>query len=124
MQGQQKNQQELFTYVDLAKLVPMNHLLRRIEKVLDLGFIRNLTKKYYSDGGRPSIDPEIYFRIQLIAYIYGIDSERQLCEEICLNIAYRWFCHLSMQDEVPDHSSLTRIRDRFGESFFEEVFKE
>ena len=124
MQGKQNYQPELFSYLDLDKLITKRHLLRRIDRVLDLGFVRELTKGYYSqEKGRPSIDPEVYFRIQLIGYIYGIESDRQLCEEIQVNISYRWFAHLSFQDEVPDHSSLTRIRDRFGEKCFEEVFK-
>lgn len=124
MQGRKDFQPELFTYLDLGKLIPANHLLRRIDRVLDLGFIRKLTNQYYSGSGRPSIDPEVYFRIQLISYIYGIESDRQLCEEVSLNIAYRWFARLSMQDSVLDHSSLTRIRDRFGEELFEKVFIE
>ena len=64
------------------------------------------------------MDPEVFFRMQIISYLYGVASDRQLCEEIQVNLAYRWFCRLSLEEEVPDHSSLTRIRDRLGEAFF------
>lgn len=123
MQGYKKYQPELFTYVDIEKLIPPNHLLRRIEKILELSFIRKLTHTLYcEDNGRPSIDPEIFFRIQVLGYIYGIQSDRQLCDEIQVNIAFRWFSKLTLQDDVPDHSSLTKIRDRLGEKTYEEVF--
>src|SRR6185436_12854646 len=69
-------------------------------------------------------DPEVYFRMELVAYFYGISSERQLCEDIYYNFAYRWFCRLSLDDEVPDHSSLTKIRDRLGEEVFATVFRQ
>jgi len=124
MQGQKTFHPQLFVYIDIEKIIPENHLLRRIKKVLDFSFIRELMKSYYcEDNGRPSIDPEVFFRMQLIAYLYGIPSDRQLCKEIQVNLAYRWFIGLSLEDEVPDHSSLTRIRDRFGEEVFKEVFE-
>jgi transposase len=98
--------------------------LRKIRRVLDLSFVRELTKTFYcDDNSRPSIDPEVFFRMQVIAYLYGIGSDRQLCEETQVNLAYRWFIGLSLEDDVPDHSSLTRIRDRFGEEVFKEVFE-
>lgn len=123
MQGRKDHQAELFSYLDLEALVPKQHLLRRIDRAVDLAFVRELSRSLYSDGmGRPSIDPEVFFRIQLIGYIYGIESERQLVEEVRLNLAYRWFCRLSLEDQVMDHSSLTRIRDRLGEKFYEQVF--
>lgn len=124
MQGQKTFHSQLFVYIDIEKLISENHLIRRIKKVLDLSFIRELTKSYYcEDNGRPSIDPEVFFRMQLIAYLYGIPSDRQLCEEIQVNLAYRWFIGLSLEDEVSDHSSLSRIRDRFGKEVFKEVFE-
>jgi len=124
MQGRNHTHPQLFTYTDIERLIPDNHLLRKINKVLDLSFVHDLTKSYYcDDNGRPSIDPEVFFRMQVIAYLYGIDSDRQLCEEIQVNIAYRWFIGLNIEDEVPDHSSLTRVRDRFGERIFKEVFE-
>ena len=111
------------TVIDLESFVEQDHLLRKIDRVLDTAFVRELTAACYADGlGRPSIDPEVYFRMELVAYLYGISSERQLCEDVYYNLAYRWFCRLSLEDEVPDHSSLTRIRDRLGEEVFATVF--
>lgn len=78
---------------------------------------------YCKGNGRPSVDPELFFRMMLIEYLYGIASDRQLCEEISYNLAFRWYCKLNMGDRVPDHSSLTRIRDRLGESVFEKIFQ-
>lgn len=113
------------TVIDLESFVEQDHLLRKIDRVLDTAFVRELTAACYADGlGRPSIDPEVYFRMELVAYLYGISSERQLCEDVYYNLAYRWFCRLSLEDEVPDHSSLTRIRDRLGEEVFESVFRQ
>jgi transposase len=110
--------------IDLESFVAEDHFLRRIDRVLDLSFIRELTVARYADGqGRPSIDPEVYFRMQLVAYFNGITKDRRLCEEVHDNLAYRWFCRLSLVDDVPDHSSLTRIRDRLGEEVFEAVFR-
>lgn len=115
MQGKKYYQDRLFSTVNLAAMIPTNHVLVRLDRALDLSFIYELTKGLYcADNGRPSIDPVLFFRMQLIGYLFGIDSDRQPCEEVHLNIAYRWFCRLNLEDEVPDHSSLTRIRDRFG----------
>jgi transposase len=80
--------------------------------------------RYAVDLGRPSIDPEVYFRMQLVAYFFGIFSERQLCEHVCHNLAYRWFCRLPLKKEVPVHSSLTRIRDHLGEDVLATVFRQ
>ena len=124
MQGQQEYQPKLFTVFNMEALIPKRHLLRQIDGVLDLGFIREATAGLYcQDNGRPSIDPELFIRICLISYLYNIPSDRQVCEEIQYNLAYRWFCRLSLEDQVPDHSSLTRIRDRLGEKTFKEIFE-
>ena len=110
--------------IDLESFVATDHFLRRVDRVLDLTFVRELTSPRYAvQQGRPSIDPEVYFRMQLVAYFFGISSERQLCEEVRYNLVYRWFCRLSLADEVPDHSSLTRIRDRYGAEIFELAFR-
>lgn len=123
MQGQQHYQNQLFHYFDIESLIPQNHLLRKINKNIDLSFVRKLTERFYcQNNGRPSVDPEIFFRIILIGYLYGIDSDRQLCDEIQYNLSYRWFCKLRLEDKVIDHSSLTRIRDRFGLDTFNEFF--
>ncbi|MFM8313387.1 MAG: transposase [Deltaproteobacteria bacterium] len=124
MQGKKEHQPQLFAYVDVEKLIPAEHLLRRIDKVLDLSFIRAETKSLYcADNGRPSIDPEVFFRSQLLSYIYDLGGDRQLCEEVRVNIAYRWFVGLALEDEVFDHSSMTRIRDRLGEEVFKKLFE-
>jgi transposase len=124
MQGRQEYQPELFVSVDIEAMIPKNHLLRRVDRVLDLSFISELTKDFYSsDQGRPSIDPQVFIRMLLISYFYGIDSDRRLCEEIQFNLAYRWFCRLSLNDKVADHSSMTKIRDRFGEETFKKIFE-
>jgi transposase len=120
MQGVHAFDPRVKTTIDLESFVAEDHFLRRIDGVLDLSFIRELTAARYADGqGRPSIDPEVYFRMQLVAYFNGITKDRRLCEEVHDNLAYRWFCRLSLADDVPDHSSLTRIRDRLGEDVFE-----
>ncbi len=124
MQGTHNFQPELFVQIDYQALIPSYHILRRIDKVLDLSFVKQLTQSFYSDTqGRPSIDPEVFFRICILGYLYGIKSDRQLCDEIGMNIGYRWFVGLTMSDAVPDHSSLTRIRDRLGVGCFEAVFE-
>jgi transposase len=123
MQGKHSFDPRAETVISLESFVPTDHFLRKVDRVLDLSFVRELTAPCYADHlGRPSIDPEVYFRMQLVAYLYGIQSERRLCEDIYCNLAYRWFCRLSPNDEVPDHSSFTTIRDRYGEQIFETVF--
>jgi transposase len=92
-------------------------LLRQIDQVLDLSFIRNHLEFYYSHTGRPSIDPELMIRMLLIGYCYGICSERRICEEVNFNLAYRWFCRLGLENEVSNHSSFSKNRHgRFRES--------
>ena len=104
------------TVVDLESFIPRNHLLRQINAVLKPSFIRKLTASCYADGpGLPSVDPVVYFRMQLVSYLYGIDSETRLCEDVHLNLAYQWICRLSLEDDVPDHSSLSRTRDTGSE---------
>ncbi|HUE14561.1 MAG TPA: transposase [Planctomycetaceae bacterium] len=109
--------------VDLESLVHQDHLLRKADRILETSFIRKLTAACYVSGvGRPSIDPEVFFRMLLVAYLYGIKSDRQLCEDVHHNFAYRWFCRLSLHDKAP-HSFLSRIRDRYGEDIFEALFR-
>ena len=125
MQGQQDSQRVLFDTIELERLVPDDHLLRRIDARIDFDFIYEVTKGLYcADNGRNSVDPVLFFRMQLISYLYGMKSDRELCREVHLNLAYRWFCRLSLHDAVPDHASMTRIRDRFGEAAFTEIFEQ
>ena len=124
MQGVHAFDPKATASIDLESFVAADHFLRRVDRVLDLSFVRELTAPRYAvQQGRPSIDPEVYFRMQLVAYFFGIAKDRRLCEEVHYNLAYRWFCRLSLVDDVPDHSSLTRIRDRLGEEVFEAVFR-
>lgn len=119
MQGRNEYQPELFSQIDIEGMIPKGHLLRRVDRVLNLSFLSELTAPLYSQSqGRPSIDPEVFVRMILLQSLYNIDSDRQLCEEVGYNLAYRWFCRLSLRDPVPDHSSITRIRDRFGEETY------
>ena len=123
MQGKHHYQPELFSTFNIEELIPKNHLLRKIDGILDLSFVRELTESFYSKNfGRPSIDPEVFVRMVLLEYFYDVPSDRQLCEELRYNLAYRWFCRFSMQDSIPDHSSMTRIRDRLGEETFKKIF--
>ncbi len=93
--------------------------------MLDLSFLPALTKPLYAESlGRPSIDPVVFVRMVLLGHLYNIDSDRQLCEEVGYNLAYRWFCRLSLKDKVPDHSSMTKIRDRLGVEVFARIFLE
>lgn len=125
MMGRQIDQGALFYEVKLDERIPSAHLLRRIDAVLDLSFIRELMAPHYARIGRPSIDPELMVRMLLVGYLYGVRSERQLCEEVDLNLAYRWFCRLGLDGQVPDHSTFTKNRHgRFRESgLMREVFE-
>ena len=110
-------QQSLFYDFCLETHVPQNHLLRQIAKVLDLSDVRRKLTPYYSNMGRPSLDPELMIRMLLVGYLYGIRSERRLVEEVHLNLAYRWFCGLGLTGEVPERSSFSKTRHgRFRES--------
>ena len=130
MMGQQPpDQNALFYDFCLDEHVPPNHLLRQIDQVLDLGALREHLSDYYSHTGRPSVDPELMVRMLIIGYCYGIRSERRLCEEVHLNLAYRWFCRLGLENEVPDHSTFSKNRHgRFRDSdafrfMFEDVVR-
>lgn len=108
MMGQLSDGQErLFYSFNLEDHIPKNHLLRSIDRCLDLSDLRHYLADFYSPIGRPSIDPELMIRMLIVGYCYGIRSERRLCEEAHLNLAYRWFCRLSLEDEVPNHSLLS-----------------
>lgn len=118
MMGQQGGTQEqLFYSFNLEEHIPPNHLLRGIDQFFDLGELRQHLAPYYSHTGRPSIDPELMVRMLIVGYCFGIRSERRLCEEIHLNLAYRWFCRLGLQDPIPDHSTFSKYRHgRFRDS--------
>lgn len=121
----QEAQAALFYEFSLEDHVPADHLLRSIDRFVDLGGIRSHLAPFYSSTGRPSIDPELMIRMLLVGYCMGIRSERRLCEEVHLNLAYRLFCRLDLTDAIPDHSTFSKNRHgRFRESnLFRRLFE-
>src|SRR5246127_654367 len=118
-------QESLFYEFRPDEFVPSNHMLRAIDRFVDLSDLRRHLGPFYSSIGRPSIDPELMIRMLLVGYCLGIRSERRLCEEVHLNLAYRWFCRLGLQGKIPDHSTFSKNRHgRFRESdAFRHVFE-
>jgi transposase len=118
MMGRREGGQGQFFYsFNLDKVVPPNHLVRQIDSVLDLGWVHKELGPYYSHTGRPSIDPVLMIRMLIVGYVFAIRSERRLCDEIQVNLAYRWFCQLGIEDNIPDHSVFCRARhERFRNS--------
>lgn len=117
MMGQKASQDQLFYAFNLVDHIPHDHLLRGVDRFLDLGELRQHLAPFYSHTGRPSIDPELMIRMLVVGYCFGIRSERRLCEEVHLNLAYRWFCRLGLEDRVPDHSTFSKNRHgRFRQS--------
>lgn len=110
MGPKQTDQAALFHEFSLERHVPAAHVLRNIDRFVDLSVIRSALAPFYSSTGRPSIDPELLVRMLLVGYCYGIRSEHRLCEEVHLNLAYRWFCRLGLDGEVPDHSTFSENR--------------
>lgn len=125
MMGVQATSARLFHDFRLDDHVPSDHILRSIDRHLDLDDVRRALKPFYSSTGRPSIDPELMIRMLIAGYCMGIRSERRLCEEVHLNRAYRWFCRLGLDDKVPDHSTFSKNRHgRFRErNVFRHLFE-
>src|SRR6202035_3337138 len=118
MMGERRVMQEaLFYGFSVERHVPDDHLLRKIDRFIDLSEVRAHLEPYYSEVGRPSIDPELMMRMLIVGYCFGIRSERRLCDEVHLNLAYRWFCRLGLDGAVPDHSTFSKNRHgRFRDS--------
>ena len=118
MMGERTVMQEaLFYEFSIERHVPADHLLRSIDRFVDLSGLRSHLRPFYSEIGRPSIDPELMIRMLIVGYCFGIRSERRLCEEVHLNLAYRWFCRLGLEGDVPDHSTFSKNRHgRFRDS--------
>ena len=117
MGSRQEAQPALFYEFSLEDHVPQDHLLRSIDRFVDLTEIRAYLAEFYSHTGRPSVDPELLIRMLLVGYCFGIRSERRLCEEVHLNLAYRWFCRLDLSDPISNHSTFSKSRHgRFRES--------
>ena len=124
MMSELKQKQQRLITVMMEDLIPQDHFLRKLDRMLDLGFVYELVRPLYGKQGRPSIDPVVLIKMLLIGYLYGIDSERRLEQEIKVNIAYRWYLGLDLEDSVPDHSTLSQNRRRRfkGSTIFEEIF--
>jgi transposase len=122
MMGRLKSDQgQLFYEFHLGNAVPEDHLVRKIDTALDLSWLRSELAPHYSSMGRPSIDPELMIRMLVVGYVFAIRSERLICREVQVNLAYRWFCRLGIEDAIPDHSAFSRARnERFREG---EVFR-
>jgi transposase len=114
--------------VSLEELVPQDHLYRRLERILDLSFVRELMRPLYAGGGRPSVDPVVFFKLQLVMFFEDLRSERQLMRVVADRLSLRWYVGYDLHEPLPDHSSLTRIRERFGlevfRLFFERIVEE
>jgi transposase len=126
MMGRLKSDQgQLFYEFHLSDAVPEDHLVRKIDAALDLSWLRSELAPHYSTMGRPSIDPELMIRMLVMGYVFAIRSERLICREVQVNLAYRWFCKLGIEDAVPDHSAFSRARnERFREGdVFRHVFE-
>src|SRR5260370_12967924 len=110
-------QGQFFYFFDLDEVVPPDHLVRQIDAVLDLSWMHKELAPYYSHTGRPSVDPVLMIRMLLVGYVFAICSERQICSEVQVNIAYRWFCKLNIEDGPRDQSVFCRARhERFRQS--------
>ena len=126
MMGRLKSDQaQLFYEFRLGDAVPEDHLVRKIDAALDLSWLRSELAPYYSSTGRPSIDPELMIRMLVVGYVFAIRSERLICREVQVNLAYRWFCKLGIEDTIPDHSAFSRARhERFRQGHvFRRVFE-
>jgi transposase len=126
MMGRLKGDQgQLFYEFHLDEAVPADHRVRAIDAVLDLSWVHAELTPYYPSIGRPSIDPVLMIRMLIVGYVFAIRSERALCREVQVNLAYRWFCKLSIENQIPDHSAFSRARnERFGDSdIFRRVFE-
>src|SRR3954447_1624045 len=109
--------------VSLDDLVPPDHFYRNLERTLDLAFVRDLVRETYAERGRPSIDPVVFFKLQLILFFEGLRSERQLMRVVADRLSLRWYLGYDLSEELPDHSSLTRIRERYGVEVFRRFFE-
>jgi transposase len=117
MGRRERGQGQFFYEFHLDDVVPPDHLVRKIDGVLDLGWIHKELAPYYSHTGRPSIDPELMIRMLIVGYVFAIRSEREICAQVQVNLAYRWFCGLSIEEPIPSHSCFSRARhERFRES--------
>jgi transposase len=123
MMGQKDRSFATLPPVTLEDLVPTDHFYRHLERTLDLSFVRDLVRDAYADIGRPSIDPVVFFKLQLILFFEGLRSERQLLQVVADRLSLRWYLGYDLSEPLPDHSSLTRIRERYGLAVFRRFFE-
>ncbi len=119
----QRNFSPLPEDLSLEELVPEDNFYRRLEERLDLSFVRELVEDLYARSGRPSVDPEVFFKLQLVMFFENIRRERQLMRVVADRISVRWYLGYDLHEALPDHSSLTRIRDRYGLEVFGRFFE-
>ena len=131
MLKERREKQEKIDLVILEQMIPEDHLLRKIDRAVDFGFIHKLCAPLYcADNGRPAIDPEILFRMLFIGYLYGIKSEARLEEEVNYNMAYKWFCGLELTEKAPDATTISQNRRRrfrdndIAEKIFNEILRQ
>jgi len=124
MMGHRSKRFKLFTETNLEALLPADNFYRRLEEKLDLSFVRDLVRDCYGEMGRRSIDPVVFFKLQLIAFFEGITSERRLMETTQLHLAHRWYLGYDLDEPLPDHSSLSKIRSRYGVEPFQRFFEQ
>ena len=126
MLNRNKSRQMKRCFVTLEELMPQEHFLLDLSRCVDFTFIYDKVETLYSNTVRPSVDPVKLIKMMLIGYLYGIESERRLEQEICVNIAYRWFLGIEFDEPVPDHSTISQLRRRkfCGTTVFQDIFDE
>src|SRR6266516_184689 len=123
MMGSKQRHFAPLTNMSLEELVPADHFYRHLDRTLDLSFVREFVQQTYAGGGRPSIDPIVFFKLQLVIFFEGIRSERQLMRHAEDRLSVRWYVGYDLGEPLPDHSSLTRIRERYGVEVFRRFFE-
>src|SRR5216117_1855969 len=123
MMGTKARQFAPLIHVSLEELVPADHFYRHLERTLDLSFVRKFVQETYAGDGRPSVDPVVFFKLQLVMFFEGIRSERHLMRHAADRLSVRWFLGYDLGEPLPDHSSLTRIRTRYGVEVFRRFFE-
>src|SRR6266853_1857164 len=124
MMGKKERSFAPLVNVSLEELVPHNHFYRHLDRTLDLSFVPEFVQETYAGGGRPSIDPIVFFKLQLVMFFEGIRSERQLMRHAADRLSVRWYVGYDLNEPLPDHSSLTRIRERYGVEVFRRFFEQ
>src|ERR671938_219589 len=124
MMGTKERAFEPLCHRSLERLVPADHFYRHLDAKLDLSFVRDLVRDKYAPQGRPSIDPIVFFKLQLVMFFEGLRSERELVRVAADRLSVRWYLGYDLDEPLPDHSSLTRIRSRYGWAVFERCFEQ